>query len=83
MVLAQRSPYVAASHRVSGLMMANHTSMHFLLGKMLKQYDRMRKVGAYIENYRQFGTMFRDNLDEFDDSRCAPRASTLSDSFYM
>lgn len=68
-VLAQRSPYVRYQHRVSGLLLANHTSMHFLLGKMLKQYDRMRKVGAYIENYRNYGSVFRDNLDEFDDSR--------------
>lgn len=29
----------------------------------------MRKVGAYIENYRSYGSLFKDNLDEFDDSR--------------
>jgi len=39
------------------------------MGTMVKQYDRMRNVGAYIENYRSYGAMFRDNLDEFDDAR--------------
>lgn len=45
--------------------------MRQMLGKILKQYERMRKVGAYIENYRSFGALFRDNLDEFDDARYA------------
>lgn len=42
-----------------------------MLGRLLKQYERMRKVGAYIENYRSYGALFRDNLDEFDDARYA------------
>eukprot|EP01128_Nolandella_sp_AFSM9_P002022 TRINITY_DN12414_c0_g1_i1.p1 TRINITY_DN12414_c0_g1~~TRINITY_DN12414_c0_g1_i1.p1 ORF type:complete len:487 (-),score=112.82 TRINITY_DN12414_c0_g1_i1:77-1537(-) len=68
-VLAARSPYIQTPYRVSGLTIANHTSMHVLLGNLLKQFDKMRKVGAYIENYRTHGSLFRDNLDEFDDSR--------------
>jgi len=55
--------------RVEGLMMANHTSMQYMLGRCIKSYDKLRKVGAFIENYRNFGTIFKQNLDEFDDSR--------------
>jgi hypothetical protein len=37
--------------------------------RSIQQFDKLRKVGAFIENYRSQGAMFADNLDEFDDSR--------------
>jgi tubulin gamma len=69
-VLSRRSPYVKTGNKVSGLMMANHTSIHTLMAQSLAQYDRLRKVGAFIEQYRNT-SVFDNSLDEFDDSRCA------------
>jgi len=66
--LSRKSPYVPTTHRVSGLMVANHTSITSLFQKVLKDYDKMRKREAYIDQFRK-EEMFSDNLDEMDDSR--------------
>lgn len=55
-------------NRVSGIMMANHTSIASLFKRMLDQYDRLRKRNAFLDQYKKT-EMFADNLDEFDDSR--------------
>jgi len=68
-VLANNSPYLKTDYRVSGLLLANHTSMHMVLSACMKRFDSLFKVGAFVENYRNFGTMFVENLAEFDDSR--------------
>lgn len=36
--------------------------------KTVEQYDRLRKKGAFIENYKQ-EAMFENGLEEFDDAR--------------
>mmetsp|Transcript_25992 Transcript_25992/g.84138 ORF Transcript_25992/g.84138 Transcript_25992/m.84138 type:complete len:664 (+) Transcript_25992:362-2353(+) len=66
--LSRKSPYVTTKHKVSGLLMANHTSIHQLFAKTLVAYDRIRKRNAFVENYRR-EPIFADNLDEFDDAR--------------
>ncbi|KAI8083004.1 tubulin gamma chain [Halteromyces radiatus] len=66
--LSKKSPYVQTPHRVSGLMLANHTSIASLFKRTCDQYDRLRKRNAFLEQYRKH-PMFSDNLDEFDDSR--------------
>ena len=66
--LARKSPYIHHKHKVSGLLMANHTCIHQLFAKTLVAYDRIRKRNAFMENYRR-EPIFADNLDEFDDSR--------------
>ena len=66
--LSRKSPYVSTSHRVSGLMLANHTSISSLFERALKDYDKMRKREAYLEQFKK-EAIFSDNLDEFDDSR--------------
>jgi len=66
--LARTSPFMPTRHKVSGFMLANHTSMAELFDRLLKQYDRIRKRNAFLDNYRK-EPMFRENLDEFDDSR--------------
>lgn len=66
--LSKKSPYLKTAHRVSGLMIANHTSIHTLFAKAMKQYDLMRKRNAFIENYRKY-PMFSDSLEEFDSAR--------------
>merc|ERR1719322_1564851 len=47
--LSRKSPYVPTTHRVSGLMLANHTSISCLFQRCLRDYDKMRRVNAYIE----------------------------------
>ncbi|KAI9089440.1 Tubulin/FtsZ, GTPase domain-containing protein [Phlyctochytrium arcticum] len=66
--LSRKSPYVQTPHRVSGLMLANHTSIGSLFKRVCDQYDRLRKRNAFLEQYRREST-FADSLEEFDDSR--------------
>ena len=35
--------------KVSGLMLANHTSMAQLFGRTVSQYDKLRKRNAFLE----------------------------------
>lgn len=66
--LSKKSPYVQTPHRVSGLMLANHTSIASLFKRTCDQYDKLRKRNAFLEQYRKHA-MFADDLEEFDDSR--------------
>ncbi|KAK7023850.1 tubulin gamma chain [Favolaschia claudopus] len=66
--LTRRSPYVTANHRVSGLMLANHTSIASLFKQMLDQFDKLKKKNAFLEQYKK-ERMFENNLEEFDDAR--------------
>ncbi|KAK9480157.1 Tubulin/FtsZ, GTPase domain-containing protein [Lipomyces japonicus] len=66
--LTKKSPYLQSSNRVSGLMLANHTSVASLFKRILDQYDRLRKRNAFLEPYRK-EPMFADSLEEFDDAR--------------
>jgi len=66
--LSRKSPYVSSSHRVSGLMLANHTSISSLFERALKDYDKLRKREAFLDQFKK-EAIFSDNLDEFDDSR--------------
>ena len=66
--LSRKSPYVKTSHRVSGLMMANHTGMHTLFETIVAQYETLRKRNAFLNVYRK-EPMFADSLEEFDNSK--------------
>lgn len=46
--LSKKSPYVKTAHKVTGLMLANHTSIRHLFDRCLSQYDMLikRKVTA-------------------------------------
>ncbi|XP_071495570.1 tubulin gamma-1 chain isoform X2 [Diadema setosum] len=66
--LSKKSPYVQTAHRVSGLMLANHTSIVSLFERTCQQFDKLRKREAFLEQFRK-ESIFRDNLDELDDSR--------------
>lgn len=61
--LAQKSPYVKSTHRVSGLMLANHTSIRTLCDRTLKQYQKLRRKGVFLQNFTN-----QENFDveEFD-----------------
>jgi tubulin gamma len=71
--LSKKSPYVHTSHRVSGLMLANHTSIRHLFSKILRDYDRLVQRRAFLDPYTKFD-MFADAkgqlvMDEWDEAR--------------
>ncbi|CAH0393487.1 unnamed protein product [Bemisia tabaci] len=66
--LSKKSPYVTTAHRVSGLMLANHTNISSLFDRALVQFDKLRKREAFLEQFRK-EAMFLENLDELDTSR--------------
>lgn len=66
--LTKKSPFSANTHRVSGLMLANHTGMGALVKRTVMQYDRLKNRNAFLEGYKK-ERMFRDGLEEFDDAR--------------
>lgn len=66
--LQKKSPYIQTPHRVSGLMLANHTSMASVFKRITEQYAQLRKRNAFMEQYKKY-PMFEDGLEEFDDAR--------------
>eukprot|EP00941_MAST-03F_sp_MAST-3F-sp1_P001561 g1561.t1 len=66
--LSKKSPYVDSSHKVSGLMIANHTSIAQLFKRNMSMYDKLRKRGAFLKNYTE-NDEFEFDENEFDDSR--------------
>jgi tubulin gamma len=66
--LARSSPYIQQQHRVTGLMLANHTSIQAIFRKCLAQYDKLRGKNAFINNYTP-EPIFADGLEEFDSAR--------------
>jgi len=66
--LARSSPYLNTPNKVSGFLLANHTGMAQLFDRLLRQYDKIRRRNAFLDNYRK-EPIFHENLDEFDDAR--------------
>ena len=62
-VLSKKSPYVETSHRVSGLMLANHTNVRALFQDSLKQCKKMfgRKM-AFFDNFRK--GFYQDKIED-------------------
>ena len=50
--LSKKSPYLPTAHRVSGLMLANHTSIRHLFNRCINQYDKLMKRKAFLDNYK-------------------------------
>ncbi|OEU10532.1 putative gamma tubulin [Fragilariopsis cylindrus CCMP1102] len=68
--LARKSPYIQHRHKVSGFMLANHTSMAELFERLLKQYDRIKSRNAFLDNFRKEECFADDSMmEEFDHSR--------------
>ncbi|KAM9996885.1 hypothetical protein ACTFIZ_001824 [Dictyostelium cf. discoideum] len=64
--LSKKSPYIKSSHKVSGLMLANHTSVNHLFSHIIQQYDKVRKKQAFLANYTRESS---EILQEFDIAR--------------
>lgn len=74
--LSKKSPFTQSAHRVSGLMLANHTSVRHLFNRTISQFDKLFQRKAFLDNYkghpmfhRQSGGSLELNLDEFLDAR--------------
>jgi hypothetical protein len=65
--LSRKSPYLKTAHKVSGLMMANHTSIAVLFERIQRQFDKLYEKRAFLDNYKR-QPMFEDGFEEFDDS---------------
>ncbi|CAI2367365.1 unnamed protein product [Moneuplotes crassus] len=65
--LSKKSPYMESGHKVSGLMLANHTGIRSIFKVIYDQYRTFRKRDAYMNIFKQT-KIFEDNLDEFDSS---------------
>jgi tubulin gamma len=50
--LSRKSPYLKTAHKVSGLMLANNTSIRHLFARALGQYDKLRRKRAFLDNYQ-------------------------------
>ena len=66
--LTKKSPYLPNTHRVSGLMLANHTSIATLFKRVVATYDKLRKRNAFLEAYKKH-SLFSDGFGEFDEAR--------------
>lgn len=75
--LSKKSPYVQTANRVSGLMLANHTSIRHLFNKIMRDYEKLigprNERRAFLDPYAQFAR-FSDGsgallLDEFLDAK--------------
>ena len=49
-------------------MLANHTGIATLFRRIVAQYDRLRKRGAFLEQYKREAP-FVDGLGEFDEAK--------------
>ena len=67
MALSKKSPYIETPHKVSGMMLANHTSIRNIFKVLLGQYKKFRKRDAFMDQYKQT-EIFSDSLAEFDES---------------
>lgn len=75
--LSQKSPFTQSAHRVSGLMLANHTSIRHLFNRTISQFDKLFQRRAFLDNYKAYPLFHRQAaagalelcLDEFVDAR--------------
>lgn len=85
--LTRKSPYIHTSHRVSGLMLANHTGIATLFRRIVQQYDRLRKRNAFLDQYKKYSP-FEEGLGEFDEARavvmeCVQEYEDAEDADYL
>lgn len=75
LVYAKKSPYLTHDQEltktkksVTGLQLANTTSIVSLFKRNCLQYDKLIKRNAFLDGYKR-GVLFSDNVDEFHESR--------------
>lgn len=65
--IARKSPFLRTANRVSGLLMANHTSIAVLFERTQRQFNRLFEKRAFLDQYRR-QPIFEESFAEFDDS---------------
>ena len=66
--LSKKSPYIETPHKVSGLMLANHTCIAHLIQGIMDTFNIIYKKKAYLDMFRR-EEMFKDSLEEFNDAQ--------------
>eukprot|EP00056_Hartaetosiga_gracilis_P005117 m.81511 g.81511 ORF g.81511 m.81511 type:complete len:431 (-) comp12059_c0_seq3:69-1361(-) len=61
--LSKKSPYVPSAHRVSGLMLANHTSIRNVFKNSVDNFDKLRNRMAFLRSFKEVSTNIVDELD--------------------
>jgi tubulin gamma len=103
--LSSKSPYVDTHHKVSGLMLANHTGIRQvrtstvrmfcpccslaytaptaaqLFDRVMSQYDRLRKRGAFLENFRSVSVYCCVVVEPLLKGFCATHVGRREDNF--
>eukprot|EP01062_Namystynia_karyoxenos_P027904 TRINITY_DN21263_c0_g1_i1.p1 TRINITY_DN21263_c0_g1~~TRINITY_DN21263_c0_g1_i1.p1 ORF type:complete len:494 (+),score=157.59 TRINITY_DN21263_c0_g1_i1:90-1484(+) len=77
--LSRKSPYVETGHRVSGLMLANHTSISTLFKRLHQQYNTMFRRSVYLDNYKKYG-VFKEAEKRVADGLCQDWREEFNDS---
>ena len=67
--VSKKSPYVSGQHKVSGLLLANHTNIASIFKKIDEDYEKLKSRNAFIVNYKAYKYFQDNNLSEFDDSK--------------
>ena len=65
--LSKKSPYLETAYKVSGLMLANHTSITMLMQSIVDAFNTFYKKKSFLDNFRK-EDLFKDSFEEFDDS---------------
>ena len=58
---------MATPHKVSGMMLANHTSIRQRFNTLRLQFNKLKSRNAHIQHF-EATRLFKDNLDEFDNA---------------
>lgn len=66
--LSKKSPYIETPYKVSGLMLANHTSISILMQLIVDSFNSIYKKKAYLDMFRR-EDMFSSSLEEFEDAQ--------------
>jgi tubulin gamma len=66
--VSRRSPFIESTNRVSGLMLANNSSIISLFERTLVQYDKLMSKQAFLDQFKR-QEVLENNLSEFSDSR--------------
>jgi tubulin gamma len=74
--LAKKSPYVETPHKVSGMLLANNTSIRVLFKRAIDEFDKLRNRGAFLNQYKSQPGF---ELEEFDDAKQV--IESLSDEY--
>lgn len=65
--ISRGSPFVPSTSRVSGLMLANHTSVRDIFTRCVSQYEKLIRRKAFLDQYEKY-SLFSDGIAEFQQS---------------